>query len=555
MGVHARVFNWLSRGVPAPIFRAEDSPAHPANYGARYFQQRENDFPDLPTSLGKTIKKLCSVRGCTTVAARCSPSPGTPGEGRGEGDLERKKSPDTRRRVYADTSDLRHSKSPSPQPSPGIPGEGAARRDGRAPSVRPHVAASLIFCLLSLYSVSVRGEITITFPLEGHYRPGRYMPVHVVGNTASGRISLQAEGSLPLTVPIPSGSVDITAPWLTVSSQLGNAVWTDNAAHPLATVFEPLTDNQRLVALAGIDAGEAREFFSDAEIVPVRLDVTNPLPGSPAAWDALDGLMLDENAAGRVTDKQLQTLLAAGTTVAIRSPRRPSGSWPWRRSGAFWVVAHTRIGPASLIEPAAYGPTYGWVRGLPWAVRRRALLSGLIVCSLLIGAALLPSRRGLLAIGGVAIITSLLWIAWQSRQQPLSTMTAQIVIQTGSLTQRDRWTWISSPVALETTFAAGALTHPVFFTHSQLLGTRMQLVCGDNNQPISFRFHLEPRLAIAFVSTTVDTEPDQHPLNVRQSTFSTMAEEVYVNPRLNVAGDYEDGDGSRTVVVRTDGGD
>src|SRR5208283_2782166 len=107
----------------------------------------------------------------------------------------------------------------------------------------------------------------------------------------------------------------------------------------------------------------------------------------------------------------------------------------------------------------------------------------------------------------------------------------------------------------ETTFSADELTHPIFFTHSQLAGTRMQVVCGGNGHPVVFGFHLEPRLAIAFVSATVDTEPDRHALTPSRSTFSTMAEEVNVNSRLNVAGEYEDVDGSRTVVGQTDVGE
>jgi hypothetical protein len=30
IGIHATVVIWMSRGVPAPMLRAEDSPAHPA---------------------------------------------------------------------------------------------------------------------------------------------------------------------------------------------------------------------------------------------------------------------------------------------------------------------------------------------------------------------------------------------------------------------------------------------------------------------------------------------------------------------------------------------
>jgi len=69
-----------------------------------------------------------------------APSPGTPGEGRGEGDSSVRSRWRIRRWVVADTRLLLRSKSPSPQPSPGIPGEGAPQRRSRALLLLPHHA-------------------------------------------------------------------------------------------------------------------------------------------------------------------------------------------------------------------------------------------------------------------------------------------------------------------------------------------------------------------------------------------------------------------------------
>jgi cytochrome c oxidase assembly factor CtaG len=56
--------------------------------------------------------------GATTIAARRAPSPGTPGEGGGEGDLDRKKSPDTPRGFMPirDTFYTRNHPHPNPLP-------------------------------------------------------------------------------------------------------------------------------------------------------------------------------------------------------------------------------------------------------------------------------------------------------------------------------------------------------------------------------------------------------------------------------------------------------
>ena len=100
-----------------------------------HLDRRLGDFQFLK------IQPVGQTRATTGVhdrrCARCPPSPGTPGEGRGEGDLERKKSLIRRRGFITDTRVLLRSKSPSPQPSPGIPGEGVARGDGPAGLRRP----------------------------------------------------------------------------------------------------------------------------------------------------------------------------------------------------------------------------------------------------------------------------------------------------------------------------------------------------------------------------------------------------------------------------------
>ena len=76
----------------------------------------------------------------------------------------------------------------------------------------------------------------------------------------------------------------------------------------------------------------------------------------------------------------------------------------------------------------------------------------------------------------------------------------------------------------------------------------MRLICRGNDQPIEFRFHLEPRSAIAFVSGTLVAEPDRHPLAVARSTFASMAQDVYANSRVKITGEYTDDDGWQTVV-------
>jgi hypothetical protein len=374
------------------------------------------------------------------------------------------------------------------------------------------------------------------------------MPVHVAasGATASA-IHLTCDGAMPLTISNSSGGLDVTAPWLAISSSLQNASWADAANHPLAIVFQPLSDEQRLVGLVGVDAPEARTLFPASELVSVHLDPANPLPGPPAAWESLDGLVLDANAAAKVTDAQLRTLLAAGTTVAIRSDQRPGGNWPLQRKGAFWVVSHSRLLPPSLIVPAAYGPTYGWLRGTPDSLRRQTVLAGVVVSLLLIGMTLLRGRRRRIAgVFSVAILSSIGCLLWQRNHPPVNRLTAGVVINEETVSQRDQWTWISSPVAVDYTFPADGLTHPIFFTHASVTGIPMRIECAGGAQPAAFKFHLEPGVAIAFVSSTVDSKIDEHPIKASASPFAAMAGDVY---GLAVRGEYVDDAGETTVVL------
>jgi hypothetical protein len=410
------------------------------------------------------------------------------------------------------------------------------------------VSATYVFLLCGLLQSHARADVSVTFPLEGHYRPGRFMPVHFVASAVNApAITLTSDGAIPLTIPTTSGGVDVTAPWLAISSSLQNAHWTDIAEHTLPTSLLPLTDNQRLVALAGINASQARAVVPTGELITIQLDVTNPLPGNPCAWEALDALLLDETSAARVTDRQLRVLLAAGTTVAVRSQRRPDRTWPWQKNGAFWVIAHARIGPQSLIEPAAYGPTYGWIRGVPDSIRRQSVLAGVVVAVLLVGASLLRGWHGAAGVVSVAILTSIGWVVWQSHHPPANRLAANIVVNDGSLSQRDHWTWISSPVALTSGFPADGLTHPIFFTRSMVERSNMSLCVPADGKPMEFRFSLQPRLAIAFVSSTVGTEVDQHSLEPAHGSFASMAQDVYGNQDANIIGRYSSA--GETVIV------
>jgi hypothetical protein len=408
-----------------------------------------------------------------------------------------------------------------------------------------------LLVLVLLFPQLASAAVQITLPLEGYFHPGRYMPVHVViDNPATASITLTADGALPLTVLNSPGSIDTIAPWLTTNSRVQGASWFDTSFHALNLPLQALTDNQRLVALAGVNSAQAAALFPDATIIPIQLNLAQPLPGPTSAWESLDALLLDDAAAARVDEGQLRALLAANTLVAIRSPRRPAGVWPWQRAGDFWVLRPQHAGPDSLVAPDAYVPTYGWLRGLPFTTRRRALLCASLIAALLLAATLWKPRRPIFPVAAIALLSSTLWIVWQSRQPPLIELTGRIVVESDGQTQLDRWTWLTSRAATDGTFAAVDLTHPIFFSPAQLTASAMQLfVFGDSRAP-EFRFHLLPRATIAFVSSTVDDQIDRQSLQPARSPLASMAQSLYADQGILVVGQCIDDDGSTTVALQ-----
>src|SRR4051812_14535153 len=60
------------------------------------------------------------------------------------------------------------------------------------------------------------GPVRISFPLEGHYRVGRYMPVRVAAAAArpGASITLAADGAVPTELEPGGGKADTVVPWM-----------------------------------------------------------------------------------------------------------------------------------------------------------------------------------------------------------------------------------------------------------------------------------------------------------------------------------------------------
>src|SRR5260221_6814822 len=266
----------------------------------------------------------------------------------------------------------------------------------RRRSRKTTVGAACLTFFIFHFSFFIQACAQLSLPLQGYYRPGKYIPVRIAATelTQHGKLIIEAPGALPMEIEI-SNQPDLIVPWLAISDSLGQPRLSINGAGgpAVSAALHPLEDDQRLIGFAGADPDALRPFFGDQKIVGVALDLATPLAGPICAWETLDGIVLDSSAAARVTERQLNGLLAAGTGVAIRSSTKPAGEWPWRKVGDYWILHYALAGPDTAYEPTAYLPTSAWARGWPAPFRQQILLAAVVFAILSLGAAL-PRWRG-----------------------------------------------------------------------------------------------------------------------------------------------------------------
>src|ERR1041384_660037 len=179
---------------------------------------------------------------------------------------------------------------------------------------------TLFLCLLSALCASAlkpisprmpETHIQVTLPLQGHYRPGQYMPVRLAGTSdrATAHATLRIDGTdlLPLVLPIPNSQVDAIVPLLALRVPILQIKWTiaDDPPHLVRAPLHLLAEDERLVGFTAIDLAFARPLFPGRRIIPISLDPIDPLPGPPAAWEALNAVVFDSPSAfppGRIPD-------------------------------------------------------------------------------------------------------------------------------------------------------------------------------------------------------------------------------------------------------------
>ena len=444
-------------------------------------------------------------------------------------------------RVLPETArDFRFPTEPSPRPSPRVPGEGEVA-GGRSVCFRGVLIAAAAIMLLT--PPCGAQQVRLSLPLQGHYRDSRYMPVRVTVSGAGAkdaRWTLRCDGALPVEFPLAGGEAKgVIAPMLVLGSTLGNARWSLSGGAetpaPFDTQPRALASDERLVAVAtdspDIDARQAAALFPQARVVPVALDTSQPRLLTPtAAWEALDGVVLDAPAAAKVTESQLRVLLAGGTVVAVRADAKPGGNWPWRREGPYWVLRHDVAGPQDVVDADVYEPTYASVRGWPASVRRQAVLAAVVFVILVLAVTLWRSRYAVWAALALCVIATGTVVAWGANRPPVLRAGGEVVARDAAavLTQRDQWSYLSVMRPVEASHAFTDLTRPLFFTRRQPADFSVRLVCAADGTPERLVARIPENGTLAFLSRSVSPEPPgAAPSRPVTSPLNVLADRLY----------------------------
>jgi hypothetical protein len=288
-------------------------------------------------------------------------------------------------------------------------------------------------------------QVQVTFPLQGFYRPGKYMPVRVQSSAAASKpLVLRAEGAVTVSIePGQGGKVDVVVPWLT-AAPLSQPRWEipGTSAGTFDAPLTPLQDDQVLVGVVGYDVGAATSaaalLFPGRQVIPVPLTGTPPLTGPPAAWEALDAVVFDAP-----DYLALANLLGHGVSVAVRSDARPGDDWPWRGGPGRWFIRRDVAGPVGALAPEVYESVAGWRPGWPAPLRRPAGLLAAGFCIPIRGVPLWRRRWLAALVVGAASAAAAAGLAyWGTRQPMVCRLITSVVVADASGSQYDDWTYL-----------------------------------------------------------------------------------------------------------------
>jgi hypothetical protein len=318
---------------------------------------------------------------------------------------------------------------------------------------------------------------SVTLPLQGYYRPGRYFPIQVDGTDAASSLAFTADGCLPTQMQAASNGRR-TIPMLATGSPVSLRA-TSGLSIPLRTPSE----NERLIATALSDVSMATGLFPRQRLLPIRLDPADLLPGPPVAWEALDALLLDADAYTRIGDFQRSALLAGGVMLICTGDVRPDARWPWVARDRVWVLSYAPAGPlGQVVNEDAYLPTYPWASGWSATVRGQVVGVGAVLVIVMVALLLRPNRWTLIAAVLIPVAATIGIGVWRGSLGTVNRAGGDIIVSLGGLTQRDAWVYERSREPADRWVNWSGWTHPYFASDGSIGASHMTLVVTSQGQ-------------------------------------------------------------------------
>ena len=384
------------------------------------------------------------------------------------------------------------------------------------------------FLLVLLLAATTSSAASVSFPLGGIYRPGRYMPVEVEYGNERGVIRLTADGALETSIELGSAG-HVTVPWLVVSGVIQNAKWFDSAgqSHALPTSLEAAAEQGRIVGLVGVDARIANAVFPKARVIPIALDAAWTAEPA-AAWETLDAVVLDAGAPILRNSEVLDQLLLTGMTIGVVASEPPAAHHDeWTQSGSLWLLRHPPMIFHDPINAEAYGPTYDWIRGRTPADRARVVIFAIGISIVVIMIALWRSRWAVWAIVAFCLIgIGICFIYDRNRSNMLW---LPLGVTDGSTF--DAWSWYSPIRNADGSHDFSDFSKPVFASVAQ----SRELPIVLNWPERSFTFHLDRGQSLAFVDIH-PADPINNALPQVLPTAQDFVEHLYLHTGDRILG-------------------
>ena len=398
---------------------------------------------------------------------------------------------------------------------------------------------SFTLVLILVISPQLHADTTLTLPLDGYYRVGRYMPVLV---DADGPVEIRAEGLLTTRVEKPARPVVV--PVLMLDRDLEDAGF--------STTLKPLSDEERLVGVIGLATPDVGGLFPGREVISIRLDLSQPSPGAPITWEALDAIVCGGDFSG-VDAGLYRALLGSNVVFAVHSGSVPDPLYPWRREGEWWVLRHESLGPREPISSAAYLPISGWTPGASARTRMLVLLTGVVFAIGAVGATLMRSRRaGVAALAGVVVVATIGTGAW-ARASRVKSVESAVITLSEALTQHDLWSYRFSDVAAGCSFDFFGNTRPILFSLEQARTQDVSLECDARGVPKRITARLGRGQKLACMSRIVEpTKLESHPVTPpADSPMLPLVRQAYLAPGVRVLGqvDQDEAEGAWPAIV------